>query len=95
MRNLSHLRRLRFMTQSELAAAVGVTLKTVSAWERGEALPRAQHLRKLCDVLQVEPQELWAAPPDWGKAAAASRVEAQRGGLTLPGMLAHAPAAAV
>ncbi len=71
MRNLAHLRRLRFMTQRELAEAVGVRWQTVSEWERGEALPRARHLRKLCEVLQVQPQELWAEPPDWGKAAAA------------------------
>ena len=71
MRSLSYLRRLRFLTQADLAKAVGVTWQTISEWENGRTQPRAQHLRRLCEVLQVQPQELWAEPPEWGKAAAA------------------------
>lgn len=64
MKNLRHIRRLRFMTQEELAAAVGVTVKTVSRWEQGAAEPHVHHLRKLCEVLNVAPQALIGELPD-------------------------------
>ncbi|MBI3974338.1 MAG: helix-turn-helix transcriptional regulator [Chloroflexi bacterium] len=71
MRNLRHLRRMRFLTQRELAGKVGVSWQTISDWENGRNEPRVKHLKALCEALGVRPEELWAEPPDWGKAAAA------------------------
>jgi transcriptional regulator with XRE-family HTH domain len=40
------------MTQGQLSAAVGVNLRTVGSWERGENVPR-NRLAKLEEVLGV------------------------------------------
>jgi DNA-binding transcriptional regulator YiaG len=41
------------MTQQELAEHVGVSLRTVGNWERGESVPRSR-LAVLADVLEIE-----------------------------------------
>src|SRR5690349_12757928 len=62
MNNLRQLRERRLMTQGELAEAVGVSrYQTVARWESGTDRPRPAHLRKLCEVLGVTPDELRAA----------------------------------
>lgn len=50
------------LTQTELAEAVGVKrYQTIARWEMGKDYPRLPHLRKLCEVLGVSPEELRAA----------------------------------
>lgn len=49
------------LTRAALAAAVGVSPRTLGAWERGEKVPRAGHLRRLAERLGVAPAELLAA----------------------------------
>lgn len=56
---LRRLRRLRGMTQADLAEAVGVWPQTVRAWEAGKAEPRPHAFRRLCEVLGASPEELW------------------------------------
>ncbi len=75
MNRLRELRRRKLLTQQELAAAVGVKkYQTVQRWESGAAYPRPAQLRRLCEVLEVTPDELLAAlaeqAPEEGKAAA-------------------------
>ncbi len=75
MNGLRALRMRRLLTQQELAERVGVRYQTVWTWETGTARPRAAHMRKLCEVLEVTPDELLAAlaeqvPAEEGKAAA-------------------------
>lgn len=41
------------LTQKELAEAVGVTKKTVWAWENGKAKPRFDKIEPICVVLGV------------------------------------------
>jgi transcriptional regulator with XRE-family HTH domain len=61
MDGLRELRRRRFLTQKELAAAIGVQYQTVQTWEKGDNTPRLAAMKKLCEVLQVTPDELIAA----------------------------------
>lgn len=54
MKHIKELRKEKNMTQSQLAAAVGVGKDTVISWEKGENdLPRAMdHLKTLANVLE-------------------------------------------
>lgn len=62
MADLRELRRLKLLTQQELAREVGIKkYQTVQRWEAGEARPRPAQLRKLCEVLGITPSELLAA----------------------------------
>lgn len=47
------------ITQAELANQIGsVVQATVSAWERGHQFPDEKHLKKLCEVLNIDPDSL-------------------------------------
>jgi transcriptional regulator with XRE-family HTH domain len=52
------LRRAKFLTQGELAEQVGVSLQAVQGWESGKYQPRLRHLKRLCEVLGVTPEQL-------------------------------------
>ena len=49
------LRKLKKMSQSELAKVVGVSQTTVTAWEQGKAKPSAKNIYKLAKIYAVEP----------------------------------------
>jgi len=51
--NLALLRKRRSMTQSQLAAAIGIEIETLSKYERGIVSPRVGQLEKICAVLEV------------------------------------------
>lgn len=51
-------RRGRRVTQSDVAAAVGVTPTTVARWERGEKEPPLDTIVKLAAALEVDPGAL-------------------------------------
>ena len=68
MESLATLRRRRFLTQTELAKKVGVSLKTVQSWEGGRSQPRLRHIPPLAEVLGVSADDLLAAME--GKVAA-------------------------
>lgn len=52
----------RGMTQDELARALNVTKKTVSAWENGKAFPKVDKVDALCEVLGVKYDDIkWRA----------------------------------
>ena len=56
--------------QEELAAAVGVTARSISAYESGRAIPRKSTLRKLAKALDVTVEYLIndaAADPEAGR----------------------------
>ncbi|MBQ1436063.1 MAG: helix-turn-helix transcriptional regulator, partial [Clostridia bacterium] len=49
------------MTQSELAAAAGVTMRTLQNYEAGRSYPKNQAVvMKLCDVFGCEPRQLFS-----------------------------------
>jgi DNA-binding XRE family transcriptional regulator len=55
------LREWAVLTQEELARQVGVSVTTISHWERGSKLPRSSKIQKLALALEVDSQELIAA----------------------------------
>ena len=48
---IARARKLRNMKQVELGAAIGVSDQTISNWEVGLRTPRADYIRRMCDVL--------------------------------------------
>ena len=50
--NLRMLRRLKRLTQQQLATIVGVDQRTVSAWETGKCEPSFAALAKLCEIFE-------------------------------------------
>ena len=56
--NIKALRREERMSQEQLAQALHVTRQTVSAWERGVALPGLDTLREIALALEAEPERL-------------------------------------
>lgn len=58
LKSLREWRRERLFSLAELAERAGVTEKTVGDIERGHARPRLGTVRKLSDVLGVEPREV-------------------------------------
>lgn len=63
MNNLSYYRRLRKMTQTELANYVPTSKNTISSLERGEFSPRLCLAYALSDILQVSVFDLF--PTDY------------------------------
>ena len=53
------LRERRKMSAAKLAAEMGVSQQAVSKWERGEAMPRAEILPKLADLLDCTVDALY------------------------------------
>lgn len=51
--NISKLRKERYMTQEQLAEALGVTFASVSKWERGVATPELNLIAKMADLFGV------------------------------------------
>src|SRR5207245_1388788 len=55
---LKHERKLRGLTQKDVAALVGSESKTVGRWERGEAFPSPYNRRKLIELYGKNAEEL-------------------------------------
>jgi transcriptional regulator with XRE-family HTH domain len=61
----------RFLTQKGLAEKVGVPYQTIQRWESGQSFPQPRRLKRLCDALDVTPDELLTPEELAGKARAA------------------------
>lgn len=73
--HLRDLRRRMGWSQHELSVKVGVQgAAAISAWERGVAIPRPRMLRRVAEVLGVEPVELLAVDSPEGLALRELRV---------------------
>ncbi len=57
-KNISKLRRLKGLTQDELAEKLFVTRQTVSGWENGRTQPGLDILGELSDVLDCSPLDI-------------------------------------
>lgn len=56
--NLLFLRDSRNMTQEQLAMLLGVTRQAVSKWEAGASTPDMDRLVRLCEIFEVDLDEL-------------------------------------
>lgn len=61
-RRLRALRRLKRLTQQDLASEAGISVSMLSTIERGSKYPRVDLLRKFARVLDVSPEELFVLP---------------------------------
>lgn len=59
--NLKNLRKIKGITQEELAIRLNVVRQTISKWEKGLSVPDADTLIKLADFLEVSVSELLGA----------------------------------
>ena len=57
-------------TQQTFAIALGIDQANVSRWERGRAMPHDTRRRQLAQLLGIDPNVLFAYPPDGGEEAA-------------------------
>lgn len=56
--NLSALRKSKNLSQEEIADRLGVSRQAISKWENGQTLPETANIMKLCEILEVTPNEL-------------------------------------
>lgn len=64
--NIKNLRLMRGLTQKKLAEKIGRAPNTIANWEKGVISPDADALAPLCEVLNVNPNQLlgWEVCPD-------------------------------
>ena len=62
--NLVHLRKMRKMTQEDLAECVGVTRQAIAKWESGETVPDLEKCRLLADTFEVSLDDLANYEPE-------------------------------
>ncbi|CAK1234308.1 Transcriptional regulator [Fructobacillus fructosus] len=55
MNRIKYFRKQVYLTQEELAKKSGVSLASISAYERGIRNPKIENLRKLANVLRTQP----------------------------------------
>ena len=55
---IRNIRKLKKLTQEQLARDLGIRRSTVAMWETGKAMPRAALLPKLADILGCTVDEL-------------------------------------
>lgn len=62
--NLTHMRKMRKMTQEKLAECVGVTRQAIAKWESGETIPDLEKCRLLADAFGVSLDDLANYEPE-------------------------------
>ena len=55
---LRRARKKKYLTQAEVAEAVGVDTKTVKRWKDNHGTPRGHNCRKLCDLFKATSEDL-------------------------------------
>ena len=60
MKGIARCRKKAKMTQSELAILLGVTLMTISNYERGVREPSIENLKRMSEIFGVPIEELIA-----------------------------------
>ena len=62
--NLIHMRKIRKMTQEDLAEQVGVTRQAIAKWESGETIPDLEKCRLLAETFGVSLDDLANFEPE-------------------------------
>ena len=62
--NLIHMRKMRKMTQEELAEQVGVTRQAIAKWESGETIPDLEKCRLLAEAFGISLDDLANYEPE-------------------------------
>lgn len=62
--NLIHMRKLKQMTQEDIAEKVGVTRQAVAKWESGETIPDLEKCKTLAEVFGVSLDDLANYEPE-------------------------------
>lgn len=57
-KNLVSLRKKKGLSQEQLASKLGVSRQSVSKWETGISQPELPNIEKICEVLEITPNEL-------------------------------------
>ena len=57
-KKLSEYRKRKGLSQEQLAFQIGVSRQAVSKWETGLSQPELLNIEKLCEVLEITPNEL-------------------------------------
>ncbi len=60
---LIRLRKQHAWSQEEVAEKIGTTQANLSWWERGVTTPTPYYARKLCELFQKSPEELFPDAP--------------------------------
>jgi len=55
---LKHYRKQKHKTRKAFADKVGVSIRTVQAWELGEKKPSLKNLNKIADALEIDPEDM-------------------------------------
>ena len=56
--NIKTIRKLKRLSQEELAVKLNVVRQTISKWEKGYSIPDAEMINKMSDVFEVPVSEL-------------------------------------
>lgn len=66
---IAEMRKVRQLTQHDLADIIGISDKTVSRWETGRGMPEVSLIIPLCNVLGITATELLSGnrPSDNGR----------------------------
>lgn len=64
---LKVLRAEKNLTQAQLAKALGTNQPTVSAWERGDNIPRPPMMQKIADYFGVKKEDIFFTAFDYSK----------------------------
>lgn len=66
-RRLRALRRLKRLTQKDLAGLLGISVGNLSTIERGDKYPRVDMLKRIARILDVPLEELFVLPDRLGQ----------------------------
>ena len=75
-RHISELRKARGLTVKDIQEYMGFEMpQAIYRWERGETIPRIEHLKVLSQILGVSMDEIliWSHPPPTGGCALVNR----------------------
>lgn len=61
VKDIRSLRKGAGMTQKELADKLGVTITTVSRWEKGEYVPSPRYIKQMAEMFGVAGADIFVA----------------------------------